>query len=126
MKEPHLVLGLGELLWDVLPEGPRLGGAPANFAVMAGRLGNHAALLSRIGRDDLGSLELHIDDDGPGLTSAEIEEVTARGHRLDETKPGSGLGLSIVTDLVSMYRGNLRFGRARAGGLCAHVDLPAA
>jgi len=54
LKEPHLVLGLGELLWDVLPEGPRLGGAPANFSVMAGRLGSHAVLLSRIGRDDLG------------------------------------------------------------------------
>jgi fructokinase len=54
LKEPHLVLGLGELLWDVLPEGPRLGGAPANYSVMAGRLGNHAVLLSRIGRDDLG------------------------------------------------------------------------
>jgi fructokinase len=54
LKEPHLILGLGELLWDVLPEGPRLGGAPANFTVMAGRLGNHAVLLSRIGRDDLG------------------------------------------------------------------------
>lgn len=52
--EPQLILGLGELLWDVLPEGPRLGGAPANFSVMAGRLGNHAVLLSRIGRDDLG------------------------------------------------------------------------
>ena len=38
----------------MLPEGPMLGGAPANFAVMAGRLGNHAAILSRIGRDDLG------------------------------------------------------------------------
>ncbi len=58
MKEPHLVLGLGELLWDVLPEGPRLGGAPANFSVMAGRLGNHAVLLSRIGRDDLGRMAL--------------------------------------------------------------------
>jgi fructokinase len=54
LKAPHLVLGLGELLWDMLPEGPRLGGAPANFTVMAGRLGNHAVLLSRIGRDDLG------------------------------------------------------------------------
>ena len=54
MKEPRLILGLGELLWDVLPEGPRLGGAPANYTVMAGRLGNHAVLLSRIGRDDLG------------------------------------------------------------------------
>ena len=55
MKEaPRLVLGLGELLWDMLPEGPRLCGAPANFSVMAARLGNHAVLLSRIGRDDLG------------------------------------------------------------------------
>jgi fructokinase len=48
------VIGIGELLWDILPEGPRLGGAPANFTVMSGRLGNHAAILSRIGRDDLG------------------------------------------------------------------------
>ena len=54
MIEPHLVLGIGELLWDVLPDGMRLGGAPANFAVMAGRLGNRAAILSRIGHDDLG------------------------------------------------------------------------
>ena len=54
MTKSHLILGIGELLWDVLPEGPSLGGAPANFTVMAGRLGNHAAILSRIGRDDLG------------------------------------------------------------------------
>lgn len=52
--ERRLILGVGELLWDVLLEGPRLGGAPANFTVMAGRLGNHAAVLSRIGRDELG------------------------------------------------------------------------
>jgi fructokinase len=50
----RLILGVGELLWDLLPKGPRLGGAPANFTVTAGRLGNHAAVLSRIGRDDLG------------------------------------------------------------------------
>ena len=54
LTEPHLILGIGELLWDLLPDGPQLGGAPANFAVMAGQLGNHAAILSRIGRDDLG------------------------------------------------------------------------
>lgn len=54
MTEPHLILGIGELLWDIVPDGMRLGGAPANFAVMAGRLGNQAAILSRIGRDDLG------------------------------------------------------------------------
>ena len=68
MPESRLILGIGELLWDILPENPQpqgapnskpspsktLGGAPANFTVMAGRLGNHAAILSRIGRDDLG------------------------------------------------------------------------
>lgn len=56
--EPHLILGLGELLWDVLPEGQRLGGAPANFTVMAARLGNRAAILSRIGQDEAGRLAL--------------------------------------------------------------------
>lgn len=53
MTKPFFILGVGEVLWDVLPEGARLGGAPANFAVMASRLGNHAAILSRIGRDEL-------------------------------------------------------------------------
>lgn len=69
MKEPHLVLGIGELLWDLLPDGPRLGGAPANFSVMAGRLGNHAAILSRIGRDDLGREAVHLLDPLPADTS---------------------------------------------------------
>ena len=51
---PPLIVTVGELLWDLLPAGPRLGGAPSNLAVMAARLGNHAALLSRVGRDRLG------------------------------------------------------------------------
>jgi fructokinase len=63
--EPHRILGIGELLWDVLPEGPRLGGAPANFTVMAGRLGCHAAVLSRIGRDDLGRRAVELLDPLP-------------------------------------------------------------
>jgi fructokinase len=50
-NESTLILGIGELLWDLLPEGPRLGGAPANYCLMAARLGNHSAILSRIGRD---------------------------------------------------------------------------
>ncbi|MGC2635733.1 MAG: carbohydrate kinase [Acidobacteriaceae bacterium] len=49
--EQKVVVGLGELLWDVFPEGPRLGGAPANFAVMCGRLGDHAVIASRVGTD---------------------------------------------------------------------------
>jgi fructokinase len=69
LREPHLILGIGELLWDMLPEGPRLGGAPANFSVMAGRLGNHAAILSRIGRDNLGRDAVHRLDPLPADTS---------------------------------------------------------
>jgi fructokinase len=69
LKEPHLILGIGELLWDVLPEGSRLGGAPANFTVMAGRLGNHAAILSRIGRDDPGREAVELLDPLPADTS---------------------------------------------------------
>lgn len=65
MKAPHLILGIGELLWDVLPEGPLLGGAPANFTVMAGRLGDHAVILSRIGRDELGRNAVNILDPLP-------------------------------------------------------------
>jgi fructokinase len=69
LREPHLVLGIGELLWDVLPGGKRLGGAPANFSVMAGRLGNHAVILSRIGRDDLGREAVHLLDPLPADTA---------------------------------------------------------
>ncbi|HWE84474.1 MAG TPA: hypothetical protein VG267_05990 [Terracidiphilus sp.] len=67
--EPRLILGLGELLWDLLPEGPRLGGAPANFTVMAGRLGSRAAILSRIGRDDLGRRAVELLDRSPPTRS---------------------------------------------------------
>ena len=54
------ILGIGELLWDVLPAGPQLGGAPANYTVMAGRLGNQAVVLSRVGRDELGERALEL------------------------------------------------------------------
>ena len=50
----HRILGIGEILWDMLPTGPQLGGAPANYSVMAARLGSHAAILSRLGDDPLG------------------------------------------------------------------------
>ncbi len=73
-----------------------------------------------------GRLMVRVDDDGPGLTEAEIAEAMARGKRLDETQPGSGLGLSIVTELVALYRGDTVFGRSPLGGLRVEVTLPAA
>jgi fructokinase len=49
-----IVVGLGEILWDFLPSGRQLGGAPANFAYIASVLGCESVVASRIGSDDLG------------------------------------------------------------------------
>jgi signal transduction histidine kinase len=74
------------------------------------------------------TLRVVVDDDGPGLTPSQRErvQVPRRGNRLDETKPGSGLGLSIVTDLAALYGGALTLGTAPIGGLRAELVLPAA
>src|SRR3954454_4170460 len=72
------------------------------------------------------TLRVVVDDDGPGLTPSERERVARRGNRLDETKPGSGLGLSIVVDLAALYGGALTLGTAPIGGLRAELVLPAA
>jgi signal transduction histidine kinase len=65
-----------------------------------------------------------VDDDGRGLSEAERAQVSRRGQRLDESKPGSGLGLSIVIDLAALYGGSLALGSAPIGGLRAELLLP--
>jgi signal transduction histidine kinase len=70
-------------------------------------------------------LRIVVDDDGRGLDPAERVQVSRRGQRLDESKPGSGLGLSIVTDLAALYGGGLTLGAAPIGGLRAELRLPA-
>ena len=69
-------------------------------------------------------LRITIDDDGPGLPVALREAALRRGRRLDETKPGSGLGLSIVVDLAELYGGRLELQASPAGGLRAVLWLP--
>ena len=49
-----LVIGMGEVLWDLLPAGKQLGGAPANFAYHAHALGAEALVVSGVGHDPLG------------------------------------------------------------------------
>jgi len=71
-------------------------------------------------------LEIRIDDDGPGLTSEQMSDPIVRGRRLDETKPGSGLGHSIVADLAHSYNGRLELARSDIGGLSARLTLPLA
>jgi signal transduction histidine kinase len=71
-------------------------------------------------------LHISVDDDGPGLTPEQRAQGSARGRRLDETKPGSGLGLSIIAELAQSYRGTFALEQASLGGLSARLELPAA
>lgn len=50
----NYVVGIGEVLWDVLPEGKKLGGAPANFACHVSRFGLNGLVISAVGKDKLG------------------------------------------------------------------------
>jgi fructokinase len=54
MTDKHTIVGLGELLWDLLPAGKQLGGAPANFAYITNLLGDKGVTASRVGNDSLG------------------------------------------------------------------------
>lgn len=65
----HFVVGLGEILWDMLPSGKKLGGAPANFAYHASCFGLDGMALSAIGRDELGR-EIEEALDSTGLASS--------------------------------------------------------
>jgi fructokinase len=51
----YVIVGLGEVLWDILPKGKELGGAPANFAYMTSLLGDKGVVASRVGKDRLGN-----------------------------------------------------------------------
>ncbi|HLW90108.1 MAG TPA: ATP-binding protein, partial [Roseiarcus sp.] len=66
-----------------------------------------------------------IDDDGPGLDPQARADALRRGKRLDESRPGSGLGLSIIVDLAHLYGGALLLEDSPLGGLRATLRLPA-
>ena len=65
-----------------------------------------------------------VSDDGPGLSKPDRLRALKRGTRLDESQPGSGLGLSIVSDVVSEYGGRFELNESQMGGLKAIVFLP--
>ncbi|MDT4823914.1 Adaptive-response sensory-kinase SasA [compost metagenome] len=76
--------------------------------------------------DGPGRLLIHVDDDGPGIEDHERERIFLRGVRMDEQRPGSGLGLDIVRDLAGTYGGEVRAARSPLGGLRVSLWLPAA
>lgn len=89
----------------------------------------HVQLKATVSHSDVKSktrrLAITVEDDGPGLTDEQRKKIGKRGMRLDETKPGSGLGLSIVSDLATSYRGSMALDASPLGGLLVRLDLPA-
>lgn len=69
---------------------------------------------------------LVVEDDGPGLAADQRAEVLQRGARLDESAPGSGLGLSIVEELARAYGGSVVLSASPLGGLKVEIGLPRA
>ena len=70
-------------------------------------------------------LSISIEDDGPGMSQADMERATKRGLRLDESKPGTGLGLAIVEEMTALYNGRFTLDGSALGGVRATVILPA-
>jgi signal transduction histidine kinase len=114
-----------------LPPGLRFGGEREDLQEMLGNLMDNACKWARaqvrvIGRaEGRDSLVLAVEDDGPGLPAARRAAVPAPGVRLDESVPGTRLGLAVVRDLAELYGGTLRLGEAPLGGLRAELRLPA-
>jgi len=116
-----------------VPSGLRFRGERQDFEEMVGNLVDNASkwALGRvairaevIARDGYPHLVVAIEDDGPGLPPEARQAVLGRGRRLDESKPGSGLGLSIVADLAALYRGRFGLEQAALCGLRAVLEVP--
>lgn len=69
-------------------------------------------------------VNLSIQDNGPGVADDKIMQILERGKRLDETVPGSGLGMSIVHDILDLMGGRLSLTQADIGGLCVSMLIP--
>ena len=76
------IVGLGEILWDMLPNGKQLGGAPSNFAYISTLLGNEGVVASRIGRDSLGNEAVQqLTKLGVGTAHIQVDPVHPTGRR---------------------------------------------
>ncbi|HET8535228.1 MAG TPA: ATP-binding protein [Sphingomicrobium sp.] len=95
-----------------------------NLVENAAKYGNGRVFITVEKHDS--TIDIVVEDDGPGIAEAEREALFARGARLDTGKPGTGLGLAIVRDVATIYGGSVRLEESEdLGGLLARLSLPA-
>lgn len=117
--------------WRV-PEGLAFRGERQDLQELLGNLMENACKWARRrvrvsgGATGLGQMVVVVEDDGPGLPEDQREAALKRGSRMDETTPGSGLGLSIVVELTRAYGGRVSLSDSEFGGLKVVLELPAA
>lgn len=120
--------------WDLeCPAGVRVAMPSEDLMELLGNLLENAAQWARArvrirlegpDRPEADSVELLVEDDGPGVPAESLGALGQRGLRLDERTQGSGLGLAIAQDICDAYGGTLSFGTAALGGLAVTVRIP--
>jgi fructokinase len=122
MSETKQIVALGEILWDLFPDGPRFGGAPANFACHAAQLGGAVALVSAVGDDDLGRAALRELADRQ-IDLAEVQVSSAHPTGIVQVsidgagKPSYEFRADVAWDHLA-WRGSLKPLAERAAAVC--------
>jgi len=93
-EQSPVVVGLGEILWDVFPDGPRFGGAPANFACHVAALGGNSQIVSAVGRDELGQR---------ALAELDNRHVGTRAVHRHQRRPTGTVTVSLDADGQASY-----------------------
>jgi fructokinase len=113
---PKKIICYGELLWDLLPTGPQLGGAPVNVAYHLGKLGRQPVILTRIGRDDRGRELLDtLQKKGMCTDYVQVDELNPTGvvyvisnhsgeMQYDIVSPAAWDFISLQPGLISLVR----------------------
>ncbi len=119
------------ITWNVgVPASAMLAVDPEDLTELLGNLADNASKWAHgavtIGFEQRGDTGvLSVEDDGPGVPEAQRQSVIERGIRLDPSRPGSGLGLSIVADICKAYGWQLSLQQAASGGLSARIEAAA-
>jgi fructokinase len=94
-RHQQTIVGLGELLWDLLPGGEQLGGAPANFAYITALLGDRGLIASRLGDDERGARAIDLLQ-AAGLTTSQLQ--------VDEVRPTGTVEVRLDAEGKAAYR----------------------